>query len=220
VHREWSYFHECVARNIITCRGNMTSFVNEYGRTHLSSAWYNAEVVDKTQLLIFDNIWTIVSNILLSNETTVSSENNAFSNFRSLSLTPLIASRINYISEERFQPEDISLTDDQARIFDRLRDRTKDIHLVTISLRCGKSFFISYMKRHWATQGKNVLLTTTTSIAMIRLDPNAMTVHSTFNIPVKGEFKLLHRTLSYFEKLYYANIIVIDKCNMPTKEFF
>jgi hypothetical protein len=123
---------------------------------------------------------------LISNQTTISSENNASSNFRSLLSTPLTTSLINYTSEERFQPEDISLTDDQARIFDRLRDRTTGIHLVTGSSGCEKSFFINYMKQYWVAQGKSVLLAATTGVAAICLDPNATTVHSTFNIPVKG----------------------------------
>jgi hypothetical protein len=65
-HKEWTYFHECIARGIIERKEDIEELVAEYGKSHLSSSTYIAEVNRQTQLLISDDIWNIICNTISS----------------------------------------------------------------------------------------------------------------------------------------------------------
>jgi hypothetical protein len=78
---------------------------------------------------------------------------------------------VKYIQHDfKDEIQNFILNDDLLKIFDILINETKGLHVLEGIPRSGKTFFVKYLTHYLQTQGKNVLLTTTTTgVATLRL---------------------------------------------------
>lgn len=92
------------------------------------------------------------------------------------------------------------------------------LHVLTGSLGLSKNFFTNFLKQYWESEERLILLTTTTSIVALRLHKTTQIVHTTFNIPTKGELKTLYCTSITFDDLSKASVIIVEECSMLTND--
>jgi len=92
-----------------------------------------------------------------------------------------------------------------------LINETKWLHVLEGTPRSGKKFFVKYLTLYFQTQGKNVLLTTTTRVVALRLSQHACTIHIQFRIHVRGYLYILSQPSNIF-----VNIIPLT---MTSKRF-
>jgi ATP-dependent exoDNAse (exonuclease V) alpha subunit len=78
----------------------------------------------------------------------------------------------------------------------------------------GKTFFIQYLTKYYMLLKKNVILTTTTGCAALRLSSKASTIHITFHIQCKGYVQPLQELSVEFQILKEVDIIIIDDLSM------
>ncbi len=123
---------------------------------------------------------------------------------------------IKYIQHElKNEIQNIVLNDGQLRIFDILVNETKGLHVLEGILGSGKTFFMKYLTHYLQTQGKNVLLTTTTiGTTTLWLSQHACTIYTQFRIHVCGYLSVLPQPSNILQSLKFANVIIIDEILM------
>ena len=195
----YTYLHECISRKIVTSLADIENLISIYADNHLYSALYKSDMVQQMRSRIPIAVWE-----------------EAWVGPFTCPMPPPRRVPQDHGTIENISISTSMLTTDQLSVFERLKVKDNGVHMVTGSPGTGKSFLISLLKQFWEKRGKTVLLTATTGVAAIRLDPLATTVHQAFKIPIKGALQPLHRSSSVFETLHSADIIVIDECSMLT----
>jgi hypothetical protein len=79
---------------------------------------------------------------------------------------------------------------------------------------------MEYITQHFQTHGKNIFLSTITSITTLCLCSTSIIVHTTFRIPVQGYLSIFPKLNNVIEKVKIANVVIIDEMSKMISNIF
>jgi len=86
---------------------------------------------------------------------------------------------VKYIQHDfKVEIQNFILNHDQLKIFDILTNETKGLHVLEGTFGSGKTLFVKYLTHYLQTQGKKIVLITTTRITTLRLSQHACPINT------------------------------------------
>jgi len=106
---------------------------------------------------------------------------------------------------------------EQQCVFDQMCKSLEGIHFLEGTRESRKSFLIKYFTNYLKGLRKKVLLFGTIVAAMRQLSSTTTIVHTHFKIPICSYLYTLHQPNVTLQRLEEANVFIIDKMSMMTR---